>query len=230
MSKNNMENFKKFMSGKGYYIALILCAIAIGISGYMYYRTANEPQTMAAPDASAAATQPGQDVPVIAQPTQPGVTTPGATVPVQTTPAPTQGQLTKPAKTVSPLKGETIAPYAMDCLAYNPTTRDWRVHNGVDIAAEAGAKVYAAAAGEVETVYKDDTMGYTVVISHTGGYQTTYASLAKDIPVKAGDKVTAGQVIGAVDSSALLESAVGDHLHFAVSCNGEPVDPADFLK
>ena len=41
MSKNNMENFKKFMSGRGYYIALILCAVAIGISGYMYYRTAN---------------------------------------------------------------------------------------------------------------------------------------------------------------------------------------------
>ena len=76
MSKNNMENFKKFMSGKGYYIALILCAIAIGISGYMYYRTANEPQTMAAPDASAAATQPGQDVPVIdSTKLQPGVPT-----------------------------------------------------------------------------------------------------------------------------------------------------------
>lgn len=230
MSKNNMENFKKFMSGKGYYIALILCAIAIGISGYMYYRTANKPQSMAAPDASAAATQPGQDVPVIAQPTLPGVTTPGATTPAQTTPGATQGQLTKPAKTVSPLKGDTIAPYAMDCLAYNPTTRDWRVHNGIDIAAEAGTEVCAAAAGEVASVYKDDTMGYTVVISHTGGYQTSYASLAKDIPVKVGDKVTAGQVIGTVDSSALLESAIGEHLHFAVSCNGEPVDPADFLN
>ena len=32
------------MFGKGYYIALILCAAAIGISGYMYYRNANKTQ------------------------------------------------------------------------------------------------------------------------------------------------------------------------------------------
>ena len=39
------KNTGKF-AGKGYYIALILCAAAIGISGYMYYRNANtqEPQ------------------------------------------------------------------------------------------------------------------------------------------------------------------------------------------
>ena len=38
-----MSNNKKGgIYGKGYYIALILCAAAIGISGYMYYRNANE--------------------------------------------------------------------------------------------------------------------------------------------------------------------------------------------
>ncbi len=230
MSKNNMENFKNFMSGRGYYIALILCAVAIGISGYMYYRTANENGTPAGPDVSVAATLPEEELPSIAQPTQPTQTTPEATRPVQPTPAATQGQGSKPSKTVSPVKGETVASYAMDCLAYNPTTRDWRVHNGVDIAAEAGTKVCAAAAGEVYTVYKDDTMGYTVVISHSGGYKTCYSSLSEDVAVKVGDKVTAGQTIGTVGNSALLESAIGDHLHFAVTCNGEQVDPADFLK
>ncbi len=230
MSKNNMENFKKFMSGRGYYIALILCAVAIGISGYMYYRTANKTETPAGPDVSVAATLPNEELPSIAQPTQPALTTPKETTPAQLTPAPTQGQGSKPSKTVSPLQGQTVVSYAMDCLAYNPTTRDWRVHNGVDIAAEAGTKVCAAAAGEVYTVYKDDTMGYTVVISHSGGYKTCYASLSEDVAVKVGDKVTAGQIIGTVGNSALLESAIGEHLHFAVTCNGEEVDPADFLK
>ena len=230
MSKNNMENFKKFMSGRGYYIALILCAVAIGISGYMYYRTANKTETPAGPDVSVAATLPNEELPSIAQPTQPALTTPKETTPAQLTPAPTQGQGSKPSKTVSPLQGQTVMAYAMDCLAYNPTTRDWRVHNGVDIAAEAGTKVCAAAAGEVYTVYKDDTMGYTVVISHSGGYKTCYASLSEDVAVKVGDKVTAGQTIGTVGNSALLESAIGDHLHFAVTCNGEEVDPADFVN
>lgn len=230
MSKNNMENFKKFMSGRGYYIALILCAVAIGVSGYMYYRTANKTEDVNGPDVSAAATLPGGDEDVIARPTQPVQTTPGTTQPDTTKPGATQGQGSKPAKTVSPVSGETVAPYAMDCLTYNATTRDWRVHNGVDIAAEAGTKVCAAAAGEVYTVYQDDTMGYTVVISHSGGYQTRYASLSEDVAVKVGDKVACGEVIGAVGNSALLESAIGDHLHFSVTRNGENVDPADFLS
>lgn len=229
MSKNNMENFKKFMSGRGYYIALILCAVAIGVSGYMYYRTANKNENVMGPDVSAAATLP-DDTDVIGQPTKPVQTTPNASQPVTTTPDATKPQGSKPTKTASPLKGETVAPYAMDCLTYNATTRDWRVHNGVDIAAEAGTKVCAAAAGEVYTVYKDDAMGYTVVISHSGGYKTRYASLSEEVSVKVGDKVDCGQTIGTVGNSALLESAIGDHLHFSVTCNGENVDPADFLS
>ena len=48
--------------------------------------------------------------------------------------------------------------------------------------------------------------------------------------MKPGDAVTAGQTIGAVGNTALLESALGDHLHFAVTCDGNPVDPAKFLE
>ena len=110
------------------------------------------------------------------------------------------------------------------------TTRDWRVHNGVDIAAEAGAKVSAAADGEVYSVYDDDAMGMTVVIRHDGGYTTRYASLAETVTVKPGEKVTAGQAIGAVANTALLESALGDHLHFSVTCDSKPMDPAKFLE
>ena len=39
--------FTSKFSGKGYYIALILCAVAIGITGYLYYRTANQPEPAA---------------------------------------------------------------------------------------------------------------------------------------------------------------------------------------
>ena len=129
-----------------------------------------------------------------------------------------------------PLAGEITKDYAMDCLSYNETTRDWRVHNGVDIAAQEGTPVCAAADGTVYTVYNDETMGMTVVIRHDGGYITKYASLAEDVSVKAGDKVTAGQTIGQVGSTALLENAVGDHLHFSVTCNGELMNPKDFLN
>jgi murein DD-endopeptidase MepM/ murein hydrolase activator NlpD len=132
-------------------------------------------------------------------------------------------------KTGLPVVGETVHDYAMESLSYNETTRDWRVHNGIDIAAEAGTTVCAAADGTVYTTYEDDTMGYTVVIRHQDGYVTVYSSLSEDLAVSAGDAVTLGQAIGTVSNSALLESAIGDHLHFSVSCNDEPVDPNQFL-
>ena len=195
---NWKEIWHKF-SGKGYYIALILCAVAIGISGYVYYRHAAAPE-----DVPAIATKPTG---VVADPS-----------------------LTAKPKTGVPLAGTLVADYAMDMLVYNPTTRDWRVHNGVDIAAEAGAPVLCAADGEIYTVYEDDALGTTVVVRHEGGYVTMYASLDTEVPVKAGDTVTLGQTLGYVGNSALLETAVGDHLHFCVTHQDQTMDPEEFVK
>ncbi len=217
------RKFSGSISGKGYYIALVLCAVAIGVSGYLYYRnTGDGEQQLQNPTVSAdVGVQQNDDVQAVA--TQPGGNTNSATEPSGTA----TGK--KPDNTKPPVDGKTVAQFSMDALSYNQTTRDWRVHDGVDIAAEAGTQVCAAADGTVYTVYEDETMGMTVVIRHDGGYTTKYASLDKEVSVKTGDTVTAGQVIGSVGVSALLESAVGDHVHFGVSCNGEVVDPTDFL-
>jgi murein DD-endopeptidase MepM/ murein hydrolase activator NlpD len=224
MSKRNTGSS---ISGKGYYIALILCAVAIGITGYLYYSNANDPSASLRQneetyvDVNAGDVE-GNDVEAVAtNPQGSDVTTPQEqTKPVEN----------KKLQTAAPLAGETLSQYAMDSLSYNQTTRDWRTHNGVDIAAEAGAQVAAAAAGTVYSVYNDDTMGMTVVINHEGGYTTKYASLAEEVSVAPGDAVELGQTIGCVGNSALLESALGDHLHFAVTCNGESMDPAVFLQ
>ena len=90
--------------------------------------------------------------------------------------------------------------------------------------------VRAAADGTVYTVYEDDTMGMTVVIRHEDGYVTTYSSLGQEVAVANGDSVKAGQKIGCAGTSALLENAIGCHVHFGVTCNDEPVDPAAFLS
>lgn len=214
------RKFSGNVNGKGYYIALVLCAVAIGISGYLYYANANEkPQQLQSdtPTADVVATDKG----VQAVATQPD----GSTIATEPTVTPR-----KPAKTASPVTGSTVSPYSMDALCYNQTTRDWRVHDGVDIAAETGTKVCAAADGEVYTVYDDETMGMTVVIRHDGGYTTKYASLAQEVAVKPGDKVTVGQAIGTVGNTALLENTLGEHVHFSVSCNGNLVDPGEFLS
>jgi murein DD-endopeptidase MepM/ murein hydrolase activator NlpD len=207
---NKKINWRKFLAGKGYYIALALCAVAIGVSSFVYYRNAKpkDPALNAGTDVEAVATQPtGTD---------------STTNPTTQTPPPT--------KTGLPLIGQTVSAYAMDCLSYNATTRDWRTHNGIDIAAETGTAVCAAADGVVYTTYTDEVMGTTVVIRHGGGYVTTYSSLDGKLEVAAGDTVTLGQTLGYVGSSAVLETAAGDHVHFGVTLNDTPVDPADFLE
>ena len=224
------KKYANGMNGKGYYIALILCAVAIGISGYLYYAHANEDETTLQNDTTVGTV----DKAVVNPNVQVAVTDPTATEPTQPDDTkPTEGKqpiVVKSEKRVSPVTGETVMEYAMDCLSYNQTTRDWRVHDGVDIAAEAGTQVCAAADGTVYTVYDHETMGMTVVIRHNEGYTTEYSSLAEAVCVQPGDTVQAGEVIGAVGNTALLESAIGDHVHFSVSCNDVTVDPAQFLN
>lgn len=211
--------------GKGYYIALILCAAAIGITGYLYNRNAKRSQ-------EALETQ---------EPAQVMMTTGGADVEAIATTAPKQepkassgAATTAPGstslKTTWPVTGTKVMEFSLETLSYNETTRDWRIHDGLDIAAEAGTEVVAAADGEVYTIYQDDTMGTTVVIRHLGGYTTRYSSLAETLAVGVGDSVTRGQVIGTVGTTALVETAMGDHVHFSVTREDVPMDPLEFLS
>ena len=221
-----MSNNKKSgqgIYGKGYYIALVLCAMAIGIAGFFYYRNAEQVQpVLQEPEQQATVSVDATEDHVSVIATRPAETDPSV-------PEPTQAPVKKPMKTAAPVSGEMVSDYAMDCLSYNQTTRDWRVHNGMDIGAEAGTEVLAAADGVVYTTYNDDIMGTTVVIRHEGGYTTQYASLSEELKVSAGDEVVLGQAIGTVGETALIETAMGPHVHFSVLLNDESMDPNEFL-
>lgn len=223
-----MSDNKRNRSGKGYYIALILCAAAIWITGYVFYRDKETVQEISLEETYEdvlVGTVGTEDVAVIATQPQTRPTLPAATGET-TVPAPTEK---KTLKTVSPVSGAEIFGYSMEALSYNQTTRDWRVHNGIDLAAEAGAQVVAAADGEVYTVCEDEALGHTVIIRHDNGYTTRYSSLAEEVMVKAGDRVTAGQAIGCAADSAITESTLGSHVHFSVTRHDVPMDPAEFL-
>ena len=223
MSDN--KNTGRGFFGKGYYIALAVCAAAIGISALLFYQNSDKEPTLqdTAVNASVEAAATDADLAVAAT-TATDATK--STVPVQTVkPEPDTSM-----KTVSPVSGNTVTEYAMDCLSYNQTTRDWRVHNGVDIAAEAGSTVCAAADGTVYTIYEDDALGHTVVIRHNDGYTSRYSSLSDAVSVKPGDKVVMGDTIGYAADSAIVESALGSHVHFSVTHYDEPMDPNEFLN
>ena len=212
-------------SGKGYYIALVLCAAAIGITSYVTRPSKDkEPDTPPLLQAESAETASSQETQALEA---------LATEAPEESPVPSSApQQTQPEKlrTAPPLSGSVTTLYAMDSLSYNETTRDWRVHNGVDYPGELGDPVSAAADGTVISIREDDSMGTTVVLRHTGGYETTYQNLEESVPVQLGDKVVLGQTIGSVGATALTESAIGPHVHFSVAYQDMPMDPADFLN
>jgi len=128
-----------------------------------------------------------------------------------------------------PVKGEVLTDHSADELVYNETMGDWRVHTGMDIAAEPGTNVLATAAGTVAAVDTHDLMGTTVVIEHGEGMVSYYSNLQSVPTVGVGDEVYTGTVIGAVGSTAIAESAMASHLHFELTKNGDSVQPLDYL-
>ncbi len=98
-------------------------------------------------------------------------------------------------------------------------------HSGMDFASPKGTNILAADGGVVESVKFHGSYGLYVVVRHENGYSTLYAHMSKAY-VTAGQKVSKGQVIGAVGSTG---RSTGNHLHFEIRINGTPVNPAPYL-
>ena len=126
-----------------------------------------------------------------------------------------------------PVGGETIKDYSVKQLQYSATYGDMRIHTGIDIACEDGTSVSAAGHGKVTAVEESSSLGNTVTIDHGNGITTKYAAL-KNIKVKEGDKVTAGDIIGSV-TTVPGECADQSHLHFEVFKNGHSAPPLSTL-
>jgi murein DD-endopeptidase MepM/ murein hydrolase activator NlpD len=105
-------------------------------------------------------------------------------------------------------------------------------HDGLDIANKAGTKVYAARAGTVSEAGWCSGFGYCVKIDHGDGVTTIYGHLLKRPPVRRGEAVSAGDMIGLMGSTYDASGggySTGVHLHFTIKVNGKAVNPLKFL-
>ncbi len=131
---------------------------------------------------------------------------------------------------IMPTIGDVSKKFSIDALVFSNTMEDYRTHNGIDVCANIGDGVMAAADGVVTDVYEHPMMGNTVVISHEGDATSVYQNLAEDITVSVGDVVKSGEIIGAVGDSALVEIAEEPHLHFEITVGGEYKNPLDYIS
>lgn len=248
---NFFDRAGRFISGNGFYLVLLVCVAAIGISGYFLVRSVMEEGEV---EEVSAVGEAEHDVPVMAEdppeveairPVLPSHD-PAETVSLQpeekeSAPAETvspQPEPSKPAETAAarvplvftwPVNGPVIASFSVEALVYDETMLDWRVHEGVDLAAEEGTRVLAVAAGTVTDVYEDELMGMTVVIDHGDGLVSLYSNLSEEPSAEEGQRVYTGDIIGSVGCTAAAEMGRAPHLHLAMYLDGQAVDPEGYL-
>ena len=149
-------------------------------------------------------------------------------------PAPTAAPVTQPAPPPppppafvfdAPLPGRVInSPFG---LRQMPWEENGRLHEGVDIAAPAGAPVHVVTDGVVMRSGVSGTYGRFVEVGHKDGFRTLYAHLGRDAGLKRGAYVKRGATVAYVGSSG---RSTGSHLHFELRNKaGKPLNPALFM-
>ena len=228
-----------FFTGKGFYIVLFLCAAVIGLSAWMMaagnetMENLNERNSISF-DSSKVETIiiPPQSE---AEPVAPVINPDAETEPVTAAPEAVEVWSNESAAEAEapvyiwPVLGELDRGHDLENLSYDVTLNDWRTHDGVDIAAPLGTNVAASCAGTVLSIEEDSLYGTVVSIEHGEGMLSVYANLDEFTTVSAGDRVEAGDIIGSIGNTALCEVAQNSHLHFAMQCSGESVNPMDYM-
>ena len=124
-----------------------------------------------------------------------------------------------PLRITSPF-GERIA----------PTPGASTFHQGIDLGGDKTkpkTAILAVKAGTVTANYYNKYRGWVILIRHTDELSTLYQHLVDRSPLKVGERVYAGQIIGTMGASGV---SAGVHLHFEVRRNGYPEDPLPWLK
>ncbi len=129
-----------------------------------------------------------------------------------------------------PCDGKIIAECSVDELVYCSAMDDWRTHNGVDIAANEGEAVKAAAAGVVSEVYEDELLGVVVVLDHGNEISTLYGNLQSYDFIRTGTEVKSGDIIGGIGRPGALEADAEPHLHFELRKNGNYENPTQYMN
>lgn len=231
--------FIRFLNGKGFYAALGVCMIAIGVSAWTAMSSLSSPPETG--DNSS-----GQESLVAEAPSDITVDKNQSGIPDEKAGQSSLGEpafssqevtSTEPEQSVQapvakyfiyPVNGEIMKDYSDSELQYSLTYNDMRLHTGIDIKADAGSSVKSSGDGVVVSVEKDPLWGYTVTVDHGNGITGIYAGLTEAVAVKKGDAVKAGTNLGPL-GTVTGECLDAPHLHLEFRENEVSVSPKSLL-
>ena len=112
---------------------------------------------------------------------------------------------------------------------YGASRNGGRVHQGIDLLAPIGQKVFAAKSGRVVSCLEENGYGRWIEIRHPDGLKTRYAHLST-MTVKRGDWVKVGQTIGTCGKTGNAGNPrIKPHLHFEIRSEKGCLNPASGL-
>lgn len=237
MGKIKFDENKSIIKNKAFYIALVICLVALGLTSYATVNRLNKNtvHTESAPEPSSSTVSFSEVDKTVSNVSYPEESSP----PEQETPPPvtaTDSPVEDDSVLVGaapfftlPVAGEMIKEYDPKALQYSETYKDWRLHLGIDLAGKKGSPVYACAQGVVEDIYNDPDLGTVVAIDHGQGIVAFYCGVNAKPLVKAGEQVESGKQIGVIDTIP-TECVEQPHLHFYMEKDGEPISPLEIIN
>lgn len=248
------SKFSKFISGKGFYVALAVCVVGAGAAAWVavdktlgniteennqYLSDQNTVSTTSSlfPDLEEAGeivsnverNDSSQSASSSSKASSSSSQQQSSSKASETSKEATTSSAAEKPLFMLPVTGEIIKEYSNNELVKSETLGDWRTHDGVDIQGKEGTQVKAAANGTVTDVTNDPLYGTTVTIEHGGKMVSIYSNLNESVTVKKGDTVELGTVIGSIGNTAIAEVGLQSHLHFAMKEDGQFVDPLECM-
>ncbi len=216
MNIHETSRFKRFINGRGFYVALAACLVAVGgiaVATFGETLFVTEDGESSSPNSEMT---PVEQI-VSDLPDDRKTTTTTATTTTTTTTTTATADLY-----ILPFGNLVQKAYSDGQPAYSLTMGDWRTHDGTDFAGELGQTVKALADGKVTAVTDSPLWGTVITVDH--GMEVISRYYGVKPAVKAGDSVKVGDLLGTLIAIP-CESADEPHLHLEMSIDGKTVDP-----
>lgn len=238
------SRFTSFLTGKGFYIAIAVSVIVVAVTAFFAInakrndivgQNSNNLSSNLGTSSGLEVHEPQSDVPMESTSSSSASESESeqeanvATQP-QNNDSAVEEQRSFSNTFVMPLNGNIINEFSDGELVKSKTLKEWRTHDGIDIAADIATPVKSSSDGIVISITQDPQWGVVVVIDHGNGYESYYMGLNVNVNVAVEDVVDIGTVIGSVGQTAEIEVGEEAHLHFAIKKDGIWIDPMTLMK